>query len=219
MKLEIKQQWRELEQRFARLARRERGILLGGGLAVILIVGFSLADSSLARQRLLNKEIVKAQSDTKMAKAQAEVIVRQLAEDPDARARKRIAALLNETRSLDTQMQGLNRGLIAPEQMAEILQKMLSRDRGVKLVGLKTLPVSHLIDGKQTNDGANVYKHGIEITLQGRYLDMLDYLDRLEGLPWQMFWSQASMEAKDYPAVRITVTVFTLSLDEDWLVV
>jgi MSHA biogenesis protein MshJ len=219
MKQEIKQQWRELEQRFARLARRELGILLGGGLAVILIVGFSLADSSLARQRLLNKEIVKAQSDTKMAKAQAEVIVRQLAEDPDARARKRIAALLNETRSLDTQMQGLNRGLIAPEQMAEILQKMLSRDRGVKLVGLKTLPVSHLIDGKQTNDGANVYKHGIEITLQGRYLDMLDYLDRLEGLPWQMFWSQASMEAKDYPAVRITVTVFTLSLDEDWLVV
>ena len=48
---------------------------------------------------------------------------------------------------------------------------------------------------------------------------MLDYLDRLEGLPWQMFWSQAQMDAKDYPAVRITVTVFTLSLDEDWLVV
>jgi MSHA biogenesis protein MshJ len=154
-----------------------------------------------------------------MAKAQAEVIVRQLAEDPDARAQARIAALSNETRSLDTQMRGLNRGLIAPEQMAEILQKMLSRDRGVKLVGLKTLPVSHLIDGKQSDDGANVYKHGIEITLQGRYLDMLEYLDRLEGLPWQMFWSQASMEAKDYPAVRITVTVFTLSLDEDWLVV
>lgn len=219
MKQQIMQQWRELEQRFASLTRRERGILLGGGLAVILIVGFSLADSSLARQRLLSKEIVKAQSDAAMAKAQAEVIVRQLAEDPDARARKRIAALSNETRSLDTQMRGLNRGLIAPEQMSEILQKMLSRDRGVKLVGLKTLPVSHLIDGKQADDGANVYKHGIEITLQGRYLDMLGYLDRLEGLPWQMFWSQASMDAKDYPAVSITVTVFTLSLDEDWLVV
>ena len=219
MKQQIKQQWREFEQRFASLTRRERGILLGGGLAVILIVGFSLADSSLARQRLLGKEIVKAQSDSAMAKAQAEVIVRQLAEDPDERARARIAALSNETRNLDTQMRGLNRGLIAPEQMAEILQKMLSRDRGVKLVGLKTLPVSHLIDGKQADDGANVYKHGIEITLQGRYLDMLGYLDRLEGLPWQMFWSQASMDANDYPAVRITVTVFTLSLDEDWLVV
>lgn len=216
---QLKQQWRELEQRFASLTRRERGILLGGGLAVILIVGFSLADSSLARQRLLSKEIVKAQSDTATAKAQADVIVRQLAEDPDDRARARIAALSRETRGLDAQMQGLNRGLIAPEQMAEILQKMLSRDRGVKLIGLKTLPVSRLIESDPSDGGADVFKHGIEITLQGRYLDMLGYLDRLEQLPWQMFWSQAQMDAKDYPAVRITVTVFTLSLDEDWLVV
>ncbi len=216
---QLKQQWRELEQRFSALTRRERGILLGGGLALILIVGFSLADSSLARQRLLSKEIVKAQSDAAMAKAQAEVIVRQLALDPDDRARARIAELSRDTRGLDAQMQGLNRGLIAPEQMAEILQRMLARDRGVKLVSLKTLPVSRLIESQQSENGASVYKHGIEITLQGRYLDMLDYLGRLEGLPWQMFWSQARMDAKDYPAVRITVTVFTLSLDEEWLVV
>ncbi len=216
---QLKQQWRELEQRFSALTRRERGILLGGGLALILIVGFSLADSSLARQRLLSKEIVKAQSDAAMAKAQAEVIVRQLALDPDDRARARIAELSRDTRGLDAQMQGLNRGLIAPEQMAEILQRMLARDRGVKLVSLKTLPVSRLIESQQSENGASVYKHGIEITLQGRYLDMLDYLARLEGLPWQMFWSQARMDAKDYPAVRITVTVFTLSLDEEWLVV
>ncbi len=216
---QLKQQWRELEQRFSALTRRERGILLGGGLALILIVGFSLADSSLARQRLLSKEIVKAQSDAAMAKAQAEVIVRQLALDPDDRARARIAELSRDTRGLDAQMQGLNRGLIAPEQMAEILQKMLARDRGVKLVSLKTLPVSRLIESEQSEDGASVYKHGIKITLQGRYLDMLDYLGRLEGLPWQMFWSQARMDAKEYPAVRITVTVFTLSLDEEWLVV
>ncbi len=215
----MKQQWRELEQRFARLTKRERGILLGGGLAVILLVGFSITDSLLAQQRVLDKEIVKAQADSAMAKAQVEVIVRQLAEDPDARARARIAELSEQSRELDTQLQGVNRGLVPPEQMAEILQKMLTRNRGVKLVGLKTLPVSQLIEGKHSDDHANVYKHGIEMTLQGRYLDMLTYLDRLETLPWQMFWSEARMDARDYPAVRITVTVFTLSLDEDWLVV
>ncbi|UCD69107.1 MAG: hypothetical protein JSW48_03165 [Betaproteobacteria bacterium] len=216
---QLKQQWRELKQRFASLTKRERGVLLGGGLAVILILGFSLIDSSLARQRLLTERIVRVQSDSAMTKARVEAIVRQLAEDPDARARASIAALSKETRRLEAQMQGLNRGLVAPQQMAEILQNMLSHDRGIKLVGLKTLPVSNLIAGKQPDDGANVYKHGIEMTLQGRYLDMLAYLDRLEGLPWQMFWSQARMDAKEYPAVRITVTVFTLSLDEDWLVV
>ena len=57
------------------------------------------------------------------------------------------------------------------------------------------------------------------MTLQGRYLDLLDYLGQLEALPWQMFWARAQMDAKDYPAVRISVTVFTLSLDRKWLVV
>ena len=37
----MKQSWRRLEQRFGLLTRRERGILLGGGLAVILILGYS----------------------------------------------------------------------------------------------------------------------------------------------------------------------------------
>ena len=92
-------------------------------------------------------------------------------------------------------------------------------DARVELVGLKTLPVSYLIVRTQPDAGANVYKHGIEITLQGRYLDMLNYLDRLEALPWQMFWAQAQMDARNYPAVRIKVTVFTLSLDKEWLVV
>ncbi len=116
-------------------------------------------------------------------------------------------------------MQGVNRGLVPPERMAQILEKMLTQTSRVSLVKLQTLPVSHLIERNQTPDGPNVYKHGIEMTLQGRYLDLLDYLGRLEALPWQMFWAQAQMDAKDYPAVRITVTVFTLSLDKKWLVV
>jgi len=218
----MKQLWRRYEKRFGLLTRRERGILLAGGLAVILILGFSFFDSSLARQRILGKQLSEVRAAAEMARAQSQALVIQLAQDPDTRARARIAELSDQTRSLDAQMQGINRGLVPPQQMAEILEKILTRDASVKLVGLKTLPVSYLIerkDRKQRDSGANVYKHGIEITLQGRYLDMLNYLDRLEALPWQMFWAEAKMDARDYPAVRITLTVFTLSLDRNWLVV
>jgi len=215
----MKQQWRECEQRFARLTRRERGILLVGALAVIFILGFSLVDSSLSRQRLLSTQIEKARADTAISKAQSQVIIRQLAQDPDTLARARIAELSIETRELDKQMEQINRGLVPPQRMARILEEMLTRNRQVRLVRLKTLPVSHLVERDAKDDQANVYKHGIELTLQGGYLDLLTYLNRLEALPWQMFWSQAQLDARDYPAVRVTVTVFTLSLDKDWLVV
>ena len=218
----MKKWWLRMEKRFGLLTRRERGVLLGGGLAVIFILGYSWFDSSLARQRVLAAQLSEVSAATAMSKAQAQSVTIQLSRDPDERARVRIAKLTEQVNSLEAQMQGINRGLVPPQQMARILEKMLTRDARVKLVKLKTLPVSNLIerkDGKQDAGQANVYKHGIEISLQGRYLDMLNYLDRLEALPWQMFWSEAKMDARDYPAVRITVTVFTLSLDRDWLVV
>lgn len=218
----MKKWWLRMEKRFGLLTRRERGVLLAGGLAVIFILGYSWFDSSLARQRVLAAQLSEVSAATAMSKAQAQSVTIQLSRDPDERARVRIAKLTEQVNSLEAQMQGINRGLVPPQQMARILEKMLTRDARVKLVKLKTLPVSNLIerkDGKQDAGQANVYKHGIEISLQGRYLDMLNYLDRLEALPWQMFWSEAKMDARDYPAVRITVTVFTLSLDRDWLVV
>ncbi len=218
----MKKSWRRLEQRFGLLTRRERGILLGGGLAVILILGYSYLDASIARQRVLNTQLGEVRAAAQMSKAQSQALMIQLAQDPDTRARARIAVLSDEIRQLDDQMQGIDRGLVPPEEMARILEKVLTRDSRVKLIKLKTLPVSDLIDRdepEQVEGRPAVFKHGIEITLQGRYLDMLNYLDQLEGLPWQMFWSEARMDASDYPAVRITVTVFTLSLDRNWLVV
>ncbi len=215
----MRRHWRELGQRFAGLKRRERGILLVGGVIVVFLVGFSLIDSSFSRQRVLAGDIDQLRADTAITKQQSEVIGIQLAEDLDVQARARIAELTKKTRDIEKQMRKSGGGLVPPERMAEFLQKILEPNKGVQLVGLKTLPVSPVRGGKQGDQVANVYKHGVEISLQGRYRDLLKSLERLEKLPWQMLWSEARMDARAYPAVRITVTVFTLSLDEDWLLV
>lgn len=211
--------WRQLELRFAGLKRRERGVLIAGGVSLVLLLGFSLFDSSSARQRLLVENIDQLRAETAKAKGQSATIVDQLAEDADGQAQSRIAQLSRETHDIDEQLQNLNANLVPPERMVGILQDILSLDQGVKLVKLRTLPVSRLREGKLADHVANVYKHGIEISLQGQYRDVLSNLDRLEKLPWRMFWSDIRMDARNYPAVQITVTVFTLSLDDDWLVV
>lgn len=215
----MKRYWQDLDQRFSKLARRERGVLLLGGLGAILLLGFSAVDVSLTEHKMFSRQLSEARADTATAKARTQVLVRQLAQHPDDYARARIADVSEQIGVLDEQMRGVNRGLVPPQRMAQILEKMLKQTSRVSLVKLQTLPVSHLIERDQSSDGPNVYKHGIEMTLQGRYLDLLDYLGQLEALPWQMFWARAQMDAKDYPAVRISVTVFTLSLDRKWLVV
>jgi len=57
------------------------------------------------------------------------------------------------------------------------------------------------------------------LTVEGNYLDLLEYQSRLEKLPWRMFFARTSVNSVDYPKVLMTITLFTLSLEEAWLVV
>jgi len=53
--------------------------------------------------------------------------------------------------------------------------------------------------------------------VRGSYADLLQYLAALEKLPTQMFWSMAKMNVVKYPEAELTLTLYTLSLDETWL--
>ncbi|HWQ40096.1 MAG TPA: hypothetical protein VNM24_16050 [Burkholderiales bacterium] len=212
-------QWRALEDRFARLARREKLVILLGGVLAILALGVSAVESRFKQAAQLHKQVSQARADAAAARAQAAEMVRRLAQDPDADTRARIAELRSQIERLDAEVKGVHRGLVAPQRMAAVLEEMLTRNRRVRLISLKTLPVTGLLEASDPQAERNVYKHGLEMTLQGSYLDLLDYVARLEKLPVQMFWGQATMDATAYPRVRLVVTVYTLSLDKQWLVV
>ncbi len=62
-----------------------------------------------------------------------------------------------------------------------------------------------------------VYRHGVEVTISGSYLDLMAYLNALEALPWHMFWGRVELDAEQYPKVNLTLRLYTLSLDAAWL--
>jgi MSHA biogenesis protein MshJ len=64
---------------------------------------------------------------------------------------------------------------------------------------------------------ALVYTHGVEIVVDGTYLDMMNYMAALEAMPWQLFWGKAKLDVTSYPESRLALTVYTLSLDKKWL--
>jgi MSHA biogenesis protein MshJ len=98
-------------------------------------------------------------------------------------------------------------------------------DTAAKLASVQAAMASSTGPGKPESPAAQVvpkagsllYRHGVEITLRGSYLDMIDYMNALETMPTQLFWGGAHLEAEDYPAARLTLTLYTLSLDEKWL--
>jgi MSHA biogenesis protein MshJ len=221
----MKEQWQRLAARFDALAQRER--ILG---FVVALVGFVLLfqmlalDPLAARKKRLTQQLAEARQGLTLVQQQLKA--QQGLADPGAVRRSHRDALRQQLADIDKGMGEAQRGLVPPERTARLLEEVLTRSRGLQLASLRTLPV-------QRFDAASVpgapalpkdperalYQHGFEITLQGSYAEVHDYLTRLEQLPWQMFWSRISVNTEQYPGLTVTLTVQTLSLNKAWLIV
>jgi MSHA biogenesis protein MshJ len=84
------------------------------------------------------------------------------------------------------------------------MRDLLGKDRGVRLQSLRVLPGSQI-------EGSPLFRHGVEITLTGSYFELLRYLADLEKLPSRLLWGSAEIHAEQYPEVRLTLQIFTLS--------
>ena len=223
----MKQPWAKLAGRFDVLQPRERLMVFIAGVTIIAGLGFVLAiDGALGKNKILAANAEKQRTDLAQLQRQNAELSRLLTQDPDAEGRKRIDDLQHRLGSFDNELRGVQQGLVPPKQMVRMLEDMLDRDSRVRLVKLHTLPVKALVEaaGATATKSAVpvknlVYKHGIELTVEGSYLDLLDYQSRLEKLPWRMFFARAIVNSVDYPKVFMTITLYTLSLEEAWLVV
>jgi len=227
------ERWRQLSARFDALMVRERVLVFAAAILGTALIYDALAIRPLeARKKRLEQQVAEARQDIKLAEGLLKA--QDATADPAAVKRSYRDALRKQLAEIDENMQGLQRGLVPPEKMAKLLEEMLARSRGLHLVGLRTLPVQRFEAPESTpaprpgGKGAKpapqgpdrtVYQHSVEITLQGSYPDLLEYLAQLEKLPWQMFWGRIRVNTDEHPRLRVTLTVQTLSLNKAWLIV
>ncbi len=229
----MREQWQKLSERFGALKPRERILVL---LAVV--VGTALVFDAIAfqpaqaRKKLLERQIVDARDNLKRA---AEVMMtKQSVGDSAAVKRTYRDALRGRLAEVNQNLVGMQKGMVPPERMARLLKGVLSETHGLQLVSLRALPPQSFETAGEAaaapaagktgkpapkKAGPTIYQHSFEITLQGAYSDMYDFLSRLEKLPWKLFWSALRVQTERHPRLRLTLTVQTLSLTEAWLVV
>ncbi|WP_342114802.1 hypothetical protein [Pseudoduganella sp. OTU4001] len=217
----MKALWAKLSSRIDGMTLRERIAVFAAAVAVVLYALHILVLNPLfARNKQLADEI--RQQNQRVEAANIEIGVRMAAfgANPDLAAQQRLAELNREAAKLAGSLRTMQNGLVAPEKMSSLMQQLLRSNGKLRLLSLRTLPASGLggADGKPAAGQRELlYRHGVEVVLQGAYLDMLDYMESLENSPQQVFWGRAQLDARSYPAATLTLTLYTLSLDEKWM--
>ncbi|THC46544.1 type II secretion system protein GspM [Massilia sp. Mn16-1_5] len=224
----MKESLLRLAARIDALTLRERVLLFAAVAAAFLfLTHFMSLGPMYAKQDLLRTQIVQQQNNLEGIDNEIRDKVQAFQADPDAPTREKIAAVRAQTDSLALSLRAMQNGLVAPERMAPLVENILRANGRLQLVSLRTLPVEPVtgkakpVAAPAATDAAKpaalLYRHGVEVTVRGNYLDMIGYMAALESMPTQLFWGGARLEAETWPASRLTLTLYTLSLDAKWM--
>ena len=229
----MKAQWIKLAARYDALQLRERWLVAAAILGGIVLIGYSLfVDPAMKRTQLAERNA--SEQRAQLSNLQMQKLALQSPENnPDVAAGAELARLKKQLSELAGRLEAMENTLVPPQRMSGLLEDMIGRKTGLRLISLKTLPVAPLLEKKSDAEGkeaakavdklaassAGLFKHGVEIRLEGSYQELAGYLERLEQSGSKLLWSSVSLSAEKHPQLVLTLTVYTLSLDRAWLIV
>ncbi len=206
-----------LQEKIEALSHREKTIII-----VAVLVGLWSGWDTLFYQPKQKKQQALQQtlSSLKQQIAEQQITAIKLEvsarTDPNLNNQNRLVALKAEYKRLQELIMQGDKKFVPPHLMAVALSDILTQNNGLTLIKLDTLPVTTLLESKQSQPEP-IYKHGLVVTFSGSYLDTLAYLKALESLSWHFVWESIDYQVKDYPTAETTIKVYTLSFKESWL--
>jgi MSHA biogenesis protein MshJ len=112
--------------------------------------------------------------------------------------------------------------LISPRDMTQHLATLLAHHPQLRVVGIQSQPPSPVLAGdngvaERAPAVHALYRHGLQVQVEGRYLDLLAYLAALEKTPRRLYWRALDMKVPASGIPMTTLELFTLSTEAVWL--
>lgn len=225
----MKQYWQKLSTRIDSRTLRERAMLFGmaAGLLIFLVFFFFL-NPSYARQKLLLEEMGRQQERIATVEADIARTIEAHTVDPDAAERVQLAKIEAEAQALKAKLTAMQQGMVPAERMSALLEQILRTHQGLHLKSMRTLGDGDSAPAQPAGAPALapivasapaqlLHQHGVELVVQGSYLDMIAYMSALEGMQGQIFWRKAALSVDSWPTATLTLNLYTINLDKKWL--
>jgi MSHA biogenesis protein MshJ len=202
------------------LSLRERSMIFFA--ICVIIVAFvlnGLLDPSFARQKGYANALAQQQQEISALQLQYGALMQARAKDAKGLDRQDYAAAKQKLAELEKSLQERQQEMVRSDRMAALLTDLLKSNRNLEIQAMRSLAASPVAGDAAGGTQASpaMYRHGVEMTIAGQYLDLLDYLAAIEKLPVKIFWGGMNIDAAHYPRNVLKLTVYTLSPEKAWL--
>lgn len=208
--------WQDLQLKFNQLPQSRRKFWFVLTLLFVAYLGiwvlllpqwqaYKTEQAKLEQQRATNRLIV----------TQIEAIDIRLAGDPLAPLKNQLASLQGQLQEINARLQAETNYVSASENR-ELLKALLSSASELEVQSAQALPAERVYGDGEATAGA-IYKHRLQLVLRGTYSETFAYFKRLEQLPWSFYWQRLDYRVAEHPQAEITLEIYTLSLERDYV--
>ena len=219
-----------LLQRWLLLAPREQWLSYAGAVALVgmlymLLLGDPLTQRGAQQQAFLRSAEARQQAaQVGLADLQA-----QLAADPNLPYRSALLAAQAGGEQLIGEIDRDTAGLMPAAKMRGVLEELLRTQANLRLLSLQSFseplqlpavaPAAAAGNPAAVEAPLTLYKHGLKLSLEGGYFDLLSYLQAIQASGWRLHWDSLDYQVgKEAGApATITLVLYTLSREAGWI--
>lgn len=222
--------WQDYSEKFLNISTREQYLVLLTGLIAIIFIFFSLfIDAKLVESKSLAQQTQQINRSNQTAQTTIDILQQSLATDPNEAIQKQIVQYEQKLSSVDSELLLLTSDLINPIQMRYALVDLLKTQQSVSLLSFEVMAAQPMtsnnasetneadIDKVNSEQSLTLYKHGIKLKLKGSYFKLRDYLSQLEKMQWTFFWQEFDYQLIEYPNSELTIEMYSLSTDKEFV--
>jgi MSHA biogenesis protein MshJ len=211
--------YKENAEKFNVLSIRER-LLVGLTILGLIILFWWYFFASPIMSKIVSIEVDNLKITKVIDRAQLSVdkIKARLKAGVHKKSKAKLARLKQELIKTEAQLKLKATELIDPEEMFQMMTRLIYKESKLKLLSLKRRDVKPAIEereGQENTDG--IYRHVLEVKFSGQYEDIFNYIESLEALEWKLIWEEIEVSNDEYPVVNVTVVISTLSMREEWV--
>lgn len=218
----LQTRWRQARRLFDARLLNERRLIIGAVIAAIwmLFDAVWLTPGFKQLQDIRKKEqTARAAVEVQQAELQRRVLEGINQQRQAEQEIQQVRARLEEGRAELTRQQEL---LVPASQMSALLRGLLEQNGQLRLMAMRTLapeevPLASSPAAGSVGLPAMLYRHRIEMTVAGSYIELLRWVRDIESMPRKLMWDALNLEVKAPSPPQLTFSVHTYSPDRDAL--
>lgn len=210
--------WQQWSDKFTQMSAREKWMVTLCGFVLVILGLFTLAvEPAMKSTQSLSSQITNTKLSAQRLEADILVMTAKLKKDPDQELNLEYKRLMTESQDLSQQLAEIVENLIAPSQMAQLLEEVLAGSKGLHLVSLASKPAEPIVGDKDNKSLSSYYVHPVRLEVTGNYFDIVKYLETLESLPVKYYWRNFQYAVEEYPKARLVLEVYTLGTRREFI--